>query len=119
MEYLEQDPEPEVGASDEDGDKCTAAESDEEIVYETLHQSQIKNSTKSKSWKVVVPEPLLPSDFEEKGPRLQPGKRNCASPAPLRADGHARYFKRSNQFPRVASKKLAACQGRAGGQGQK
>ncbi len=40
---------------DEDGDKCVAAESDEEIVDETLCQSPMKNRTRSKSWKVVVP----------------------------------------------------------------
>ncbi len=35
------------------------------IVDETLHQSPIKNSTKSKSREVVVPEPPLPSDSED------------------------------------------------------
>ncbi len=34
-EDLEQDPEPEVSVSDEDGDDCVAAESDEGIVDET------------------------------------------------------------------------------------
>ncbi len=112
---MEQDPKPEVGTSDEDGDKCDAAEPDEEIVDKTLHQSQIKNSTRSKS-RVVVPEPLLPSDSEDKGPQQQPHKRNCASPAPLRAGGHARYFRRnSNQFPSISSKKLAVRKGKAGG----
>ena len=64
-EYLEQDPEQEVGASDEDGDEYVAAESDEEIVDETLRLSPMKNSTSSKSQKVVVPEPLLPTDSED------------------------------------------------------
>ncbi len=99
-EYLEQDPEPEVGVSDEDGDECDAAESDKEIVGDrTLHQSPMKNLTRSKSQKVVVPEPLLPSDFEDEGPRPQPRKRNSASPASLSAGGHAIYFRRdSNQI---------------------
>ncbi len=75
---------------------------------ETLHQSQIKNRTRSKSRKVVVPEPLLPSASEGKGPRPQLRKHSRASPAPLRAGGHAKYFRRnSNQFPIIASKKLA------------
>ena len=65
MDYLEEDPEPEDSALDEDGNECAAAESDEEIVDETLHQSPMKNSTRSKSRKVVVPEPLLLSDSED------------------------------------------------------
>ncbi len=42
--------------SDEDGDECVAAKSDEElqVVGETLRQSPMKNSTRSKSRKVVV-----------------------------------------------------------------
>ncbi len=75
---------------------------------ETFHQSPIKNSTRSKSRKVVVPEPLLLSYSEDEEHRPQPSKRNQASPAPLRAGGHARYFRHSsNQFPIIASKKLA------------
>jgi hypothetical protein len=51
--------------SDEDGDECIAAESDEVIMDETLHQSPMKNHTRSKSRKAVVPEPLLLSDSED------------------------------------------------------
>ncbi len=36
MDYLEQNPEQEVSVSDKDGHECVAAESDEEIVDETL-----------------------------------------------------------------------------------
>ncbi len=57
-DYLKEDPEPEDCAPDEDGNECYAAESDEEIVDEILRQSPMKNSTRSKSRKVVVPEPL-------------------------------------------------------------
>ena len=64
-EDLDQDPEPEVGVSDEDGCECVAPESDEEIVDETLYQSPMKNRTRSKSQKVIVPEPLIPSDSED------------------------------------------------------
>jgi hypothetical protein len=119
-EYLEQDPEPEDSAPDEDGNECAAAESDEEIVDETIRQSPMKNRTRSKSLKVFVPEPLLPSDSEDKESRPQPRKHKRASPAPLRAYGHARYFRRnSNQFPSIASKKLAVRKGKAGRQGRK
>ncbi len=65
MEDLEQDPEPEVSVLYENGDECVAAESDEEIVDETLRQKLMKNSTRSKSRKVIVPEPLSESDDEE------------------------------------------------------
>ena len=59
-EDLYQDLESEVGVSDEDGGECVAPESDEEIVDEMLCQSPMKNSTRSKSLKVIVPEPLIP-----------------------------------------------------------
>ena len=58
-EDLDQDPEPEVSVSDEDGGECVAPESDGEIVDETLHQSPMKKRTRSKSRKLVVPEPLI------------------------------------------------------------
>ncbi len=45
----EQAPELEDCTSDEDGDDCAAAESDEEIVDETSQQSPMKNQTRSKS----------------------------------------------------------------------
>jgi hypothetical protein len=80
-EDLYQDLESEVGVSDEDGGERVAPESDEEIVDETLYQSPMKNSTRSKSWKVVVPEPLIPSDSEDDVCRPQQCKRNHASPA--------------------------------------
>jgi hypothetical protein len=63
-----EEPEPENIALDEDGSECAAADSDEEIVDETLHQSSIKNSTRSKYRKFVVPEPLRLSDSEDEDP---------------------------------------------------
>ncbi len=68
MDYLKENPKPEDSVPDEDGNECVAAESDEEIVDETLCQSPMKNRTRSKSRKVLlpVPEPLLPSDPEDK-----------------------------------------------------
>ncbi len=71
MEDLDQDPEPEVSVSDEDGCECVAPKSEEEIVDETLYQSPMKNSTRSKSQKVVVSEPLIPSDSEDEEHRPQ------------------------------------------------
>ncbi len=65
MELFKQDPEQEDSASDKDGDECAAAESDEEIVDETIPLSPMRNRTRSKSRKFVEPEPLLPSDSED------------------------------------------------------
>ncbi len=119
-EDLKQDPEPEVSVSDEDGEGYVAAESHEEIVDEMLHQSLMKNHTRSKSRKVVVPAPLLLSDSEDEEHRPQPSKRNRASPAPLRAGGKAKYVRRgSNQFPVMSSKTFAARKAKARGRGRK
>ncbi len=80
---------------DEDGSDCVAPESDEEIVYETLYQSQMKNHTRIKSWKVVVPEALIPSDSEDDVCRPQQCKCNHASPAPIRAGRKAKNIRHS------------------------
>ncbi len=87
---------------------------------ETLYQSPMKNCTRSKSRKVVVPEPLIPSDSEDEEHRPQQCKHNHASPAPLSAGRKAKYARRGwNQFPVLSSKKFAARKARAGGQGRK
>ena len=96
-----------------DSDECAAAESGKEIVDEILPTSPMKN--RSKSRKIMLPEPLLCSEFEDAMPRLQHSKHNHASPGALRAGGHAKYFCRnSNQFPSVARKKRMVRKGRAG-----
>ena len=87
--------------SDSDSDECAAAESEEDIVDEIVQPSQMKHRTRNKSRRVALPEPLTCSDSEDELPRLQSRKRNYASPAALRADGYAKYFRRnSNQFPK-------------------
>ncbi len=119
-EDLNQDIEPEVSVSDEDGGECSAPESDEEVVDEMLYQSPMKNHTMGKSRKVVVPEPLTSSDSEDEEHRPQQCKRNRASPAPLGAGGKAKYFRRcSNQFPVMYSETVAARKAKAGGWGHK
>ncbi len=91
-----------------------AAESDEEIV------DPMKDRTRSKSSKVIVPEAVICADTEDKPPRPQPRKRDRAGPAPLRAGGQAKYFLRnSNRFPSIASRKRTACKGQTGGRGRK
>ncbi len=79
-------------ASDNDGDECTADDSDEEIVDKKIPPSPMKDHTRSKSRKVVLPEAQMCSDPEDEQARPQPRKGNRASPAPLRAGGHAKYF---------------------------
>ncbi len=119
-EDLDQDPEPEVSVSDEDGGECVAPESDEEVVDETFYQSPMKNRTMSKSRKVVVPEPLIPSDSEDEEHRPRQCKRNRASPAPFRAGRKAKYVRRgSNPFPVMSSKTFASRKAKAGGRGRK
>ena len=88
----EQGSENEDSASDSDSDECTAAESEEEIVAETVQPSPMKHQTRSKSRKVVLPEPLMCSDSEDELPRPQRRKRNHVSPAALRAGRHAKHF---------------------------
>ena len=119
-EDLYQDLESEVGVSDEDGGECVAPESDEEIVDETLYQCPMKNRTMSKSQKVAVPEPLVPSDSKDEEHRPQQCKRNRASPAPERAGRKAKYIRRhSNPLPVMSSKTFASRKAKAGGRGRK
>jgi hypothetical protein len=119
-EDLDQDLESDVGVSDEDGCKCVAPESDEEIVDETLCESPMKNCTRSKSRKVIVPEPLIPSDSEDDECRPQQCKSNRASPAPERAGRKAKYIRRRlNPLPVMSSKTFASRKAKAGGRGRK
>ena len=120
------DPTPELesdsedSASDEEAHECAAAKSDDDIVDETVSPSPMKNRTRSKARKVTIPAPIMCSDFEDEERRPRPRKRTHSSPAPLRAGGTSKYFRRnSNQFPSIASKKLAARKGRAGSRGRK
>ncbi len=63
--------EEEDSASDRDGDECAAAESDEEIVNETILQSPMKIQTRCKSYQVILPEAfqVTCSDSEDEPPR--------------------------------------------------
>ena len=95
------------------------AESEEEIVDETIRQSPTKMRTRSKSSKQVLPEPVICFDTEDdEYPRQR--KRTLAIATPLRAGGTSKYFRRnSNQFPSIASKKFAARKAQAGKKGCK
>ncbi len=90
---IEQESNHEDSASDKEGNECAAAESDDDIMDETILQSPVKNRTRSKSRKVGVHEALMCSDSEDELPCQQPSKRHRASPAPLWVGGHSKYFK--------------------------
>ncbi len=108
----------EESASDKDGDGYAAAESEDELVFET---SSMTNRTRTKSRKVIITDALMSSDSEDELPRPQPCRHIHASPAPPSAGGHTKYFRRhsNHQFPSIASKKLTARTGSAGGHGRK
>jgi hypothetical protein len=103
-------------ASDKDGDEYAAAESEHAIVFETTPQSPMTNRTRSKSQKVIIPDTLMCSDSEDELPRPQPRKHIHSSPVPPSAGGHAKHFL-VRQFLSIASKKLTASKGSAGGSG--
>ncbi len=97
----------EGSASDKDGDGCAAAESDSEMMDETTKSSPMLHRMRITYRKVTLPVLSMCSDPEDELPRPQLRKRNRAGPAPLRAGGHAKYFRRnSSHVPSVASKGL-------------
>ena len=49
----------EDSASEKDGDGYAAAESEDELVFETISQSPLTNRTRSKSRKVMIPDTLM------------------------------------------------------------
>jgi hypothetical protein len=87
---------------------------------EELCQSLMKNRTMSKSRKVIVPEPLIPSDSDDDVCRPQQCKRNRAIPALGRAGRKAKYIRRrSNLLPVMSSNTFASREAKAGGRGRK
>ena len=79
-------------SSDKEGDEHAAAESEDEIVDETIPPSPGKVRTRSKARKVIIPAPVMCSDSEDEEHRPRPRKRTNASPAPLRAGGTFNLF---------------------------
>ncbi len=64
----------EDSASDKDCDEYAAAESEDEIVFETIPQCPMANLARNKSRQGLVPDALIFSDSEDKLPRLQLNK---------------------------------------------
>jgi hypothetical protein len=92
------DAQDEDSAPNKDSDEYAAAESEDEIVYQTVLQSSIKIRTRSKSRKVNIPEALMCSLRMNYLARSSAWHRVRihASQAPLRASGYARYFRRNS-----------------------
>jgi hypothetical protein len=102
------------GASDNDEQEHVHAESEDEIVDETIRPSPTKMRTRSKTRKPVIPESIMCSDPEDDEPRPRQRRRTRVVGTPLRA-GTSKYFRRnSNKFPSIASKTFAARKARAG-----
>ena len=68
------------------------AESEQEIVDETIRPSPTKMRTRSKSRKPVLPEPIICSDTEDDESCLRQRKRTHAIATPLRAGGTSNFF---------------------------
>ena len=63
------------GASDKDEQEHVQAESEEEVVDETIRPSPTKMRTRSKTLKPVIPEAIICSDTEDDEPRPRQRKR--------------------------------------------
>ena len=105
--------------SDDDDRYREPVESECSIVDETIQPSPMKMRTRSKDRRtLVIPEADICSDVEDDEPRPRQRKRNPVAKTPLRAGGTSKYFRRnSNQFPSIASKKLAVRRSRVGKKG--
>ena len=105
--------------SDDDDRYREPVESECSIVDETIQPSPMKMRTRSKDRRpLVIPDADICSDVEDDEPRPRQRKRNPVAKTPLRAGGTSKYFRRnSNQFPSIASKKLAVRRSRVGKKG--
>ena len=109
-------------SQDNDGDSGAeepvenqATDGDESIIDETLDISTVKDRTRSKSKKYVIPTSLTLSDSEDEMPRPSRRQRAKRGSGAIRAGVTAKFIRRnSNKFPSTASKKLQTRKGRAG-----
>ena len=89
---------------------------EDSIVDETVHLSTVRDCTRSKSKKLVIPTAFIPSDSDDEQPCPSRHKNTQRGASVSRAGVNAKYLRRnSNQFASTASKKLIARRGRAGG----
>ncbi len=123
MNAQEEVPEPSMDDSDtceqgqlEDGDtrvdepfENQATDQEDSIIDETLNLSTVKDLTRSKSKKYIIPQAICPPSSEDKEPRPSRRKRAQRGASVSRAGVTAKFLRRkSNQFPSTASKKLNA-----------
>ena len=109
-------------SQDNDGDSGAeepvenqATDGDESIIDETLDISTLKDRTRSKSKKYVIPTSLTLSDSEDEMPQPSRRQRAKRGSGAIRAGVTAKFIRRnSNKFPNTASKKLQARRGWAG-----
>ena len=109
-------------SQDNDGDSGAeepvenqATDGDESIIDETLDISTVKDRTRSKSKKYVIPTSLTLSDSEDEMPRPSRRQRAKRGSGAIRAGVTAKFIRRnSNKFPSTASKKLQSRKDRAG-----
>ena len=91
---------------------------EDSIIDETLNLSTVRDRTRSKSKKLVIPTQCIPFDFDDEQPRPSSRKNSQPRASAPRTVVNAKFLRRnSNQFASTASKKLKAPRGRAGGRG--
>ena len=89
---------------------------EDSIIDETLNLSTVRDRTRSKSKKLVIPTALIPPDSDDEQPRPSRRKKTQRGASVSRTGVTAKFLRRnSNQFASTASKKLKARRGRAGG----
>ena len=91
---------------------------EDSIIDETLNLSTVRDRTRRKSKKLVIPTQYIPFDSDDEQPRPSSRKNSQPRASAPRTGVNAIFFSRnSNQFASTASKKLKAPRGRAGGRG--
>jgi hypothetical protein len=89
---------------------------EDSIIDETLNLITVRDSTRSKSKKLVIPTQYIPFDSDEEQPRPSSFKKSQPRASAPRTGVNAKFLSRnSNQFASTASKKLTGRRGRVGG----
>jgi hypothetical protein len=86
---------------------------EDSIIDEMLNLSTVRDRTRSKSKKYVIPKPLILPESDDEQPRQSPHKKIQRGASVSRAGITAKFLRRnSNQFTSTASKKHNARRGR-------
>ena len=82
---------------------------EDSIINETLNLSTVRDRTRSKSKKLVIPTSYIPFDSDDERPRPSSRKNPQSRASAPRTGVNAKFLRRnSNQFSSTASKKLTA-----------